>query len=81
MRGAPTDAEGRLWFCLRDGRLAGLKFRRQVALGDAIVDFACFEYRLVVEVDGGQHAGSLADQRRDEELAKVGIPSRSFLEP
>ena len=45
-----------LWNRLRDRQLSGHKFRRQVRLGSFIVDFVCFEQRLVVEVDGGQHA-------------------------
>ena len=64
-----TDAERKLWFALRDRRFAGFKFRRQVPLGHYIVDFACFEQRLVIEVDGGQHADSAADRRRDRWLA------------
>ena len=55
MRHSPTDAETRLWRNLRAGRLAGYKFRRQQPLGRYIVDFVCFEERLVIEVDGGQH--------------------------
>jgi very-short-patch-repair endonuclease len=64
-----TDAERKLWFALRDRRLAGTKFRRQVPIGPFIADFACYESRLVVEVDGGQHFGSARDARRDRWLA------------
>ncbi len=64
-----TDAERKLWFALRDRRFAGFKFRRQVPIGRFIVDFVCFERRLVIEVDGGQHADSVADQKRDRWLA------------
>ncbi len=64
-----TDAERQLWYALRDRRFAGFKFRRQVPLGPFIVDFVCFEERLVIEVDGGQHAESLKDQRRDRWFA------------
>ena len=60
-----TDAERKLWYALRDRRFAGFKFRRQVPIGPFIADFVCFEERLVIEVDGGQHAESLRDQRRD----------------
>ncbi len=73
MRSVATDAEMRLWYRLRDGRLDGLKFRRQVPIGNAIVDFACFEHTLVVEVDGGQHAENIRDQRRDDELSRRGF--------
>lgn len=60
-----TDAERKLWYALRDRRFAGFKFRRQVPAGPFIADFVCLEERLVIEVDGGQHAESLRDQRRD----------------
>jgi very-short-patch-repair endonuclease len=48
---------------LRDRQLKGCKFRRQVAIGRYIVDFACHERGLIVELDGGQHA-SLNRERR-----------------
>lgn len=50
-----TEAETRLWFHLRNRRLSGFKFRRQVTIDPYIVDFLCIEKRLVVEVDGSQH--------------------------
>src|SRR5262249_56400047 len=56
LRSNMTDAERKLWFALRDRRLATYKFRRQVPLGPFIVDFVCYQARLVIEVDGGQHA-------------------------
>jgi very-short-patch-repair endonuclease len=68
-----TDAERKLWHLLRDRRLAGVKFRRQVPLGPYILDFVCFEHRLVIEVDGGQHAGSVKDGERDARLAFQGF--------
>jgi very-short-patch-repair endonuclease len=55
MRRLPTDAEALLWKHLRGGRLIEFKFKRQQPIGEFIVDFVCFERRLVVEVDGGQH--------------------------
>jgi very-short-patch-repair endonuclease len=64
LRRAMTDAERKLWFALRDRRLAG-KFRRQVPIGPYFADLVCFETRLVIEVDGGQHANSARDARRD----------------
>jgi very-short-patch-repair endonuclease len=51
-----TDAERKLWYQLRDRRLAGLKFKRQVPIGRFVADFACLEHHLIIEVDGGQHA-------------------------
>jgi very-short-patch-repair endonuclease len=56
LRRDQTDAERVLWFCLRDRRLNGLKFKRQVPIDKYIVDFCCAEARLIVELDGGQHA-------------------------
>ena len=61
MRREPTLVERRLWTLLRDRRLGGLKFRRQVPLGDYIADFACFRPKLVVEADGIAHAGDDAE--------------------
>ena len=55
MRQAPTDAENLMWGRLRARRLNGHKFRRQMPIDRYIVDFACFESKLVVELDGGQH--------------------------
>lgn len=56
LRRNETAAERRLWQALRDRKLGGMKFRRQVPIGRYIVDFVSFERRLVVELDGGQHA-------------------------
>jgi very-short-patch-repair endonuclease len=56
LRTTPTDAEMRLWFRLRRKQLDGFRFRRQQPIGIYIVDFFCPEARLVIEVDGGQHA-------------------------
>jgi very-short-patch-repair endonuclease len=69
LRASMTDAERKLWLGLRDRRLAGTKFRRQVPIGPFIVDFACYESRLVIEVDGGQHSGLAGDARRDRWFA------------
>ncbi len=61
-----TDAERKLWALLRDRQLAGYKFRRQRPSGRYIADFACVSHRLIIEVDGGQHADSLRDAARTE---------------
>ncbi|MCP1642776.1 very-short-patch-repair endonuclease [Pseudomonas citronellolis] len=53
LRRRQTDAERLLWSRLRDRRLLGWKFRRQVPLGPYVVDFYCHERQLVVELDGG----------------------------
>jgi very-short-patch-repair endonuclease len=50
-----TDAEEKLWRALRMRRLAGMKFRRQQPFGPFIVDFICFDAKLIVELDGEQH--------------------------
>jgi very-short-patch-repair endonuclease len=63
LRGNLTDAERALWRELRHDQL-GRRFRRQHPIPPYIVDFACVEAKLVVEADGGQHAGS-RDQERD----------------
>jgi very-short-patch-repair endonuclease len=74
MRLAPTDAERRLWWHLRH-RLAVQRshFRRQVRLGHYIVDFACHQLRVAIEIDGGQHAEQVArDARRTKFLESQG---------
>src|ERR1700722_961039 len=70
LRSRMTDAERKLWFALKDRRFAAFKFRRQVPVGRYIADFLCFEPRLVVEVDGGQHAESVRDVERDDWFAR-----------
>lgn len=70
LRANITDAERKLWFALRDRRFAQYKFRRQVPVGPFIADFVCYDARVVVEVDGGQHSGSGGDMRRDQWLAE-----------
>ena len=56
LRKTPTDAERALWSILRKGQVPGHRFRRQAPIGPYVVDFVCFENKLVIEVDGGQHA-------------------------
>ncbi len=67
-----TDAEQRLWYRLRGHRLNGHKFKRQVPVGPYIVDFASLDRKLIIEVDGGQHAESSGDRRRDAFLRGQG---------
>jgi very-short-patch-repair endonuclease len=73
MRREPTDAESRMWKLLRDHRLANFKFRRQVPFGGFILDFVCLEQRLVIEIDGSQHASSEGDAARDAALMAEGF--------
>ncbi len=56
LRKNPTEAERALWKHLRLRQLEGQKFRRQQPLGRYVVDFVCFEKKLIVELDGGQHS-------------------------
>ena len=72
LRRNSTDAERIMWRLVRDRRLAGVKFRRQVPIGPFIADFAAIEHRLVVELDGGQHADSATDVRRGRFLEADG---------
>jgi very-short-patch-repair endonuclease len=64
LRKRPTDAENLLWRHLRGQQLEGLRFRRQHPIGRYIVDFVCLERRLILEIDGGQHA---VEKEKDEE--------------
>ena len=57
LRKQSTDTEQLLWRHLRASQLQGFKFRRQQPIGDYIVDFVCFDKTVVIELDGGQHAG------------------------
>jgi very-short-patch-repair endonuclease len=59
LRRRMTDTERKLWFAVEDRRFGGFKFRRRVPIDRFIADFVCFEARLIIELDGGQHAGSL----------------------
>lgn len=74
LRNRLTDAEILLWKHLRQKQMEGLKFRRQQPIDHYIVDFICLEKRIVIEVDGGQHAlQKEADVTRDEYLRQQGF--------
>ena len=74
LRRRQTDAERRLWSRLRGRGLEGFKVRRQHPVGPFVVDFACLEARVVIEVDGGQHAESAAaDAQRTARLEAEGF--------
>ncbi|WP_324005760.1 endonuclease domain-containing protein [Aeromonas hydrophila] len=76
MRREATLAEQKLWLQLRDRRLAGVKFRRQMPIGPYIVDFISLEQRLIIEVDGSQHnepAGRQYDDARTAYLNQQGF--------
>lgn len=75
LRKTSTDVERLLWSRLRAGRFENMKFRRQHPIGSYIVDFVCLERKLVIELDGGQHAMPeeiMKDRRRDVWLEKEG---------
>jgi very-short-patch-repair endonuclease len=68
-----TDAERKLWSILRNRKLTHMKFRRQVPIGPYVADFLCYEARLIVEADGGQHADAAHDAERDAWPASQGF--------
>ncbi|WP_440223300.1 endonuclease domain-containing protein [Dokdonella sp. MW10] len=78
LRSDMTDAERRLWFHLRAHRFLGAKFRRQQPIGPYVVDFVHFASRVIVEADGGGHAGSTRDGARDAWLGGKGFTVMRF---
>jgi len=75
LRKSSTDVEQLLWSRLRAGRFEGIKFRRQHPIGQYIADFVCLGRKLIIELDGGQHAlpnEILKDRQRDTWLEKEG---------
>jgi very-short-patch-repair endonuclease len=70
LRRNSTDAELKLWSRLRARSISNHKFVRQEPIGAFVVDFVCREKRLVIEVDGGQHANNFRDSVRDRWLAE-----------
>ncbi len=56
-----TDAERFAWMRLRGRQIAGFRFRRQAPIGPYIADFVCFEAKLILELDGGQHAEQVGE--------------------
>ena len=74
LRNNMTDAERKLWGVLRGKQFDGFKFRRQHPYEQYILDFACLEKKLIVEVDGGQHTeDTLRDSERTLFLGKAGF--------
>jgi very-short-patch-repair endonuclease len=79
LRSLLTEAESFLWMHLRYRQIGGYKFRRQHPVGRYIVDFACLEKNLIIEVDGGQHAQQVEDDNaRTEELQSHGFQVLRF---
>ncbi|WP_020484323.1 endonuclease domain-containing protein [Methylomonas sp. MK1] len=73
LRKNQTNAEQVIWQQIRNRQLLGYKFRRQQVIGPFIVDFVCLEPKLVIEIDGGQHADQKQyDQDRSHYLQQLG---------
>ena len=71
--------QGLLWHYLRDKQFDGYKFRRQQPIGPYIVDFACMPHKLLIELDGGQHAERHTyDQKRAAYLREKGYKILRF---
>jgi very-short-patch-repair endonuclease len=71
-----TNAEEILWRSLRNSGLDGLKFRRQVPIGNYVADFLCTEHRLIVELDGRPHEHE--DQRRHDAIRDKWLRERGY---
>jgi very-short-patch-repair endonuclease len=74
LRRNQTEAEKRIWRCLRSREFQGIKFRRQQPLGPYVADFCSFRNKIVIELDGGQHASAQEkDATRTEYLQRSGF--------
>ena len=74
LRKLQTDAEAILWSRLRNRQMAGRKFRRQVPLLGYVADFASLDAKVIIELDGGQHAEQAeADEKRTRAIEAVGF--------
>ena len=79
LRNNPTDTERLLWQHLRNKQIENVKFRRQHAIDNHIVDFVSLEIKLIIELDGGQHLESHTyDQQRDDVLRSHGFEILRF---
>jgi very-short-patch-repair endonuclease len=79
LRTNQTDCEKKIWTVLRDRRFEGIKFRRQQPIGPYIVDFVSFEQKLIIELDGGQHAEQIhTDAQRTTYLISQGFQVLRF---
>lgn len=81
LRQRQTQAEKVLWEYLRNKKLYGLKFRRQVSIATYVVDFYCSSLRLAIEIDGGVHLKediSKMDKIRQEQIESIGITFLRF---
>jgi very-short-patch-repair endonuclease len=78
LRQGDNIAEAVIWNELKAGRLAGYKFVRQMPVGPYFADFCCRKAKLIVELDGSQHADSEHDRCRDELLRALGYSVLRF---
>lgn len=79
LRKNQTDAERCLWQCLRNRQLMGYKFRRQLPIGNYIVDFVCHSLKLIIELDGSQHMSCQEyDKQRTDFLESQGYSVLRF---
>ncbi len=76
LRSEQTDAESTLWYFLRAKRFGDFKFKRQEIIGPYIVDFVCYEKRLIIELDGSQH---LEEKRVEKDALRTSyLESQGF---
>lgn len=78
LRQEDTEPEYRLWGELRNRRLNGFKFARQIPIGPYFVDFICRDERLIIELNGGQHSENMRDRLRDMFLLESGYSVLRF---
>ena len=78
LRKMDNDAEALLWLELEAGQLGGYKFARHFPIGPYFANFLCRSEKLVVEIDGSQHADSLHDHRRDQFMTGAGYSVMRF---
>jgi very-short-patch-repair endonuclease len=76
LRKNSTDCERKLWRYLRAHQFQDLKFRRQEQIGHYIVDFVCYDKKVIIELDGGQH--SVPEQREKDEMRDSWLRSQGF---
>ena len=79
LRRAQTEAEQKLWSRLRRHQMKGFQFRRQHSIGPFFADFVCIETKLIIELDGSQHADqTVRDDSRSEFLREAGYTVLRF---
>ncbi len=78
LRSNMTEGEKKLWYHLRNKQFYGFRFRRQHLIGPYIVDFACLKEKLIIELDGGQHAEDSKDVYRMSYLESQGFTVQRF---